>query len=197
MLGFLKKSKTNRLYAKVLAIASAAALTASFWQAAERINMLKNPSLDLSCNINPVVDCGSVMSHRLAALFGFPNAFIGMVMFSMLLLAGLLLLSGNVLNKKAMNVVLLLATLAAGFSVWFFGASLYVIGKVCIFCLVIWPASLTLFWFTLLEWLGLDKRRGWLATVQKFGEKYRYEVLIAVFVAMALLYFYRFREFYF
>lgn len=199
----MKQEKTStkwldKWYPRILSSAALVALVASFWQAAERIHMLKNPSVPLQCNLNPIVDCGGVMTHKLAALFGFPNTFIGMVMFSMLLMSGLLLLHGGSFTKKFHKLVMGLSSVAILFSAWFFWASLYVIGKICLFCLAIWPASVILFWYSLLFWLSKqDKLSIKWQKIRDFGLKHHYEVVFYVFVLMGLLYLFRFREYYF
>ena len=192
------KNLFKKQYPWLLTGLSGVALTASFWQAVERINLLKNPGVPLSCDINPIVDCGGVMGHKLAALFGFPNTFIGMVMFSMLLMAGIALLLGVTLTQKFKNVVVGLSTVALLFSFWFFWASLYEIGKICIFCLFIWPASIALFWFSAQYWLdGLEKPNNWQKKLHKFTSKYRFEPIVTVYLIMFMLFLFRFRDYYF
>ncbi|WP_240777607.1 vitamin K epoxide reductase family protein [Nonomuraea basaltis] len=44
-----------------------------------RGRLAADPGADLSCNINSVVSCGAVGSSWQAHLFGFPNAFLGLV----------------------------------------------------------------------------------------------------------------------
>jgi len=194
----LKTEWLDKWYPKILLSTSAVALIASFWQAAERIHMLKNPSVPLNCNLNPIIDCGGVMSHRLAALFGFPNTFIGMVMFSMLLASALLLIFGGNFSKAYHKLVLALSTIAILFSAWFFWVSLYIIGKICLFCLAIWPVSVVLFWYGLLYWLSKQDK---LSTKQQkfynFGMKNHYMVVVYVFIVMFGLYIFNFRDYYF
>lgn len=200
----MKKSKTNpennwldKRYPIILFGSALFALIASFWQASERIHMLKNPTVSLNCNLNPIVDCGGVMSHKLAALFGFPNTFIGMVMFSMLAMAGLLLLFNGKFTRNFHKLVLALSTIAILFSAWFFWVSLYVIGKICLFCLAIWPASVILFWYGLLYWFSKqDKLSGWQQKVYNYGSKNHIVVVIYVFLLMFVLFILRFREYY-
>ena len=122
-------------------------LVASVWQAAERIQMLKHPGVALSCNLNPVIDCGTVLGNRWASLFGFPNAFIGIAIFAMLLMAGVALATGTKPSKGFQRVLLAISIVLILFALWFFGMSLYVIGKVCIFCLFIWAVSVPIFWY--------------------------------------------------
>jgi len=196
-----KNTKNNwldRWYPKILLSSSMVALIASFWQAAERIHMLKNPTVALNCNLNPIIDCGGVMGHKLAALFGFPNTFIGMVMFSMLVASAILLLTGGTFSKAYHNFVMALSTIAILFSAWFFWVSLYVIGKICLFCLAIWPASVILFWYGLLYWLSKqDKLSAKQQKFYKFGIKNHYMVVIYVFIAMFGLYLFNFKDYYF
>jgi uncharacterized membrane protein len=174
------------------------ALIASFWQAAERIHMLKNPTVSLNCNLNPIVDCGGVMNHKLAALFGFPNTFIGIVMFSMLTMAGLLLIFNGKFTAKFHKLVLALSTIAILFSAWFFYVSLFVIGKICLFCLAIWPATVILFWYSILYWFSKqDKLSVRQQKIYNYGMKNHLIIVLYVFLLMFILFMFRFRDYYF
>ena len=188
----------KKWFPKILTAGSLVGLVASFWQAAERVHMLKNGAQNLQCNLNPVIECGGVLSHRLAALFGFPNAFIGMVVFAMLLAAGLFLLSGVKPNLFFRRFVMALSTILILFSFWFFGVSLYVIGKVCIFCIFIWAASVPIFWYGLLDYLSASKRSSnWQDFVYQFGTKNHLSVLITVYAVMLAMFLLKFKEYYF
>lgn len=192
------KTSMDRITAlKVVSGAAFVSLVASFWQAAERVHMLKNPTLDLSCNLNPVVDCSGVLDHKLAALFGFPNALLGVAMFSIVFALAVAAIFTKSPNKRLQSALLLVSAIGAAFSVWFFGVSLYIIGKACIFCMFIWPSSIISFWFLLLDWLESNASGGWQKDLLKFGKKHRFDVLVGVFVAMVILFLYRFREYYF
>lgn len=187
-----------KAYSWILTVGGGAGLVAMTWQAAERITMLKDPAKLLSCNLNPVVDCGTVLSHRLSALFGFPNAFIGMAVFAMMFLAGVLLLTGNRPNRAFKNVILSLSTILLLFSAWFFGVSLYVIGKICIFCAVGWIASVPIFTLSLLYWAdGRDGKTGPSAKLAKFIAANYLSIIVAVYAVMLALYLYNFRDYYF
>ena len=54
-------------------------LTASFVLSVDAVRLAANPDTSLSCNINAVISCGTVASSWQAHLFGFPNAFLGLV----------------------------------------------------------------------------------------------------------------------
>jgi len=193
-----KSNWLSKWYPRILTSASLVGLVASFWQAAERVHMLKNPEVALSCNINPIVDCSGVLNNKLAALFGFPNAFLGVVMFSILFTAGLLLLSGGKFSKNFHLFVLGVSKILFLFSVWFFGASLYSIGKVCIFCVFIWVAAMPIYWLGVQYWLENKKKRSSVQEkVYTFGKRFRVEPILAIYLIMAVLFLYRFREYYF
>lgn len=185
-------------YPKILTYASLVGLIASFWQAAERVHMLKNPTVALRCNLSPVVDCSGVLGNKWAALFGFPNAFLGIVMFSILFTAGILLMSGGEFTKKFHKVIMAVSTILILFAVWFFGMSLYVIGKVCLFCIFIWAASVPIYWYGLLYYISLHKKQhGWRIKLLEFAAKNHLFVVCTVYLIMIALYFLRFSDYYF
>lgn len=192
-----KLSNISQKYPWVLIGGGLVGLVASVWQAAERVQMLKEPQAPLSCNLNPVIDCGGVLGNRWAALFGFPNAFIGIAIFAMLVMAGIALLGNTKPTKLLLRAVLSISTVLILFSFWFFGMSLYVIGKVCIFCIFIWAVSVPIFWYGLLHHLqAFPPRKAWLK-VQAFGTKHYIDVLFLVYAMMLILYLTRFRSYYF
>lgn len=190
-------NKLQKIYAWILTVGGLAGLIAMTWQAAERIHMLKNPGGILSCNLNPVIDCGAVLDNRLAALFGFPNAFIGMSVFAMLSLAGVLLLTGNRPNRAFKHVIFGLSTILLLFSLWFFGVSLYIIAKICIFCLVGWVVAIPIFVYSLLYWLDDKDVQGWRDSLRNFLVRNHLNVVITSYVIMATMYFSKFSEYYF
>lgn len=185
-------------YPIVLAVASFVGLVASFWQAAERVHMLKNPTAVLNCNISPVVDCSGVLGNKWAALFGFPNAFLGIVMFSILFTAGLALFTGMEFSKRFHKIIMLVSTILILFSVWFFGMSLYVIGKVCLFCIFIWAASLPIYWYGVLYYIAAHpKQHGAKKRLLEFASKNHTNTVVAVYLIMIVLFLLRFSDYYF
>jgi len=194
----LKDSVLNKWFPSMLVVGSLIGLIASFWQVVERINMLKNPGAELSCNLNPVIDCGSVLGNRWAALFGFPNALIGIVMFTLLLAFGLAVMAKVDAKKWYWKVLAVVATILILFSVWFFGMSLFVIGKVCIFCLFIWAVSVPIFLYTF-DWLILNNHLSGSWTTSKavvWMRNNHTEIVAASYVIAIVLYLYRFRDYY-
>jgi len=196
-----KKPSLNleRLYAYILSIGGAAGLIAMTWQASERVHMLKEPTSELACNINPIIDCTGVLGNQLSALFGFPNAFLGMVFFAILATSGLVLLSGGVFNRWFRHFVMAVSLILLLFSGWFFAVSLYVLGKICVFCVVGWIVSIPMFWYGLLYYLqdASGKIKDRTESFVAFGLKNHATVVVTVYIVMAALFLIRFSDFYF
>src|SRR5688572_3289381 len=60
----------------------------------EKIHLLKNPGAALSCDISPIVACGSVINTDQASAFGFPNPFMGIAGFAVLITIGMGMFAG-------------------------------------------------------------------------------------------------------
>ena len=71
-------------------IAGVIGLIASATLTVEKIEILLNPSYVPSCNLNPIVSCGSVMTTPQASALGFPNSLIGIGAFTVVTVTGVL-----------------------------------------------------------------------------------------------------------
>jgi uncharacterized membrane protein len=128
----------------LILIAGAAGLTASITLTIEKIKLLANPSYVPSCSINPVLACGSVMSTPQAQAFGFPNPLIGIVAFSVVVVTGVLAV-GRVSLPRWYWVSLAGGTLlGVGFIHWLIFQSMYRIGALCPYCMVVWAVTVPL-----------------------------------------------------
>jgi uncharacterized membrane protein len=127
-----------------LVIAGVTGLIASATLTVEKIELLLNPSYVPSCNINPIVSCGSVMTTPQASALGFPNSLMGIAASSVVTVTGVLAVA-KVLLPRWYWVGMTLGTLAAaGFVHWLIFQSLYRIGALCPYCMVVWVATITL-----------------------------------------------------
>jgi uncharacterized membrane protein len=126
-------------------IAGVAGLIASATLTIEKIELLLNPSYVPSCNLNPIVSCGSVMTTPQASAFGFPNSLIGIAAFAVVIVTGVLAIA-KVSLPRWYWIGITLGTLAAtGFVHWLIFQSLYRIGALCPYCMVVWVATIVLF----------------------------------------------------
>lgn len=104
----------------------------------EKIALIADPAYVPSCSINPVLSCGSIMSTPQAELFGFPNPIIGVAAFPVLAATGAALLAGARLARwywLGLQVGVVLGLALVG---WLVFQSLYRIGALCPYCMVVW-----------------------------------------------------------
>lgn len=141
MFNFLKKAKKERESRKaifsVLLAFGTTGLIASFVLAVEEFHLIKNPDAVLSCTFNLVLNCATVMKTWQASVFGFPNMFIGLVGFPIVITIALLGLS----NVKLPRWFLIGAEIGIAFwtlfAYWLFFNSVYLIEVLCPWCLVV------------------------------------------------------------
>lgn len=134
----------------LVAVLSMLGLAASFTLSVDKVKLLEDPSFVPSCNFNPVLSCGSVMATDQASVFGFPNPFLGVVAFSVMLTIGVLLAAGVRLPTPIIVGGAIGSVLGAVFVHWLIFQSLYEIGALCPWCMVVWVVTLPLaLWFTL------------------------------------------------
>ncbi|WP_329791804.1 vitamin K epoxide reductase family protein [Lentzea sp. DG1S-22] len=141
----------NRVVAWVLAVGGAVGFVASLVLTIEKIALLKNPFYVPTCSINPVLSCGSIMKTAQAELFGFPNPLLGIAGFAVVTTLGVLLLAGVELPSWVWIGLQVGATAGVAFVHWLIVESLYVIGALCPYCMVVWVVTIPIFWYTTLR----------------------------------------------
>nr|WP_245775642.1 vitamin K epoxide reductase family protein [Saccharopolyspora flava] len=132
-------------------VGGAIGFIAAFALAVEKIEKLSNPDYVPSCSLNPIVSCGSVMDSAQAALFGFPNPLIGVAAFPVVITAGVAALAGFRAPRWFWLGMQAGTTLALVFIHWLIVQSLYEIGALCPYCMVVWAVTIPLFWYTTLH----------------------------------------------
>jgi len=125
-------------------IAGAVGLAAALTLTVEKIEILINPDYVPSCSINPVLSCGSVMITPQASAFGFPNPLIGIVSFTIVVVTGLLAVAKVRLPRWYWGGLALGTLLGVGFIHWLIFQSLYRIGALCPYCMVVWAVTVPL-----------------------------------------------------
>ncbi|TDD85063.1 vitamin K epoxide reductase family protein [Saccharopolyspora karakumensis] len=132
-------------------VGGAIGLVASFALIVEKLAKLSDPGYVPSCSLNPIVSCGSVMDSSQAALLGFPNPLIGVAAFPVVVTAGVALLAGFRAPRWFWLGMQAGTTLAVVFIHWLIVQSLYSIGALCPYCMVVWVVTIPLFWYTTLH----------------------------------------------
>ncbi len=125
-------------------IAGVIGLIASATLTVEKIELLLDPSYVPSCNLNPIVSCGSVMTTPQASALGFPNSLIGIAAFSVVTVTGVLAVTKVRLPQWYWAGMTLGTLIATGFVHWLVFQSLYRIGALCPYCMVVWLATVSL-----------------------------------------------------
>lgn len=126
-------------------IAGVLGLTAALTLTVEKIELLIDPSYVPSCSINPVLSCGSVMVTPQASVFGFPNSLIGIVAFTVVLVTGVLAVAKVRLPRWYWAGLAVGTLLGTVFVHWLIVQSLYEIGALCPYCMVVWTVTIPLF----------------------------------------------------
>lgn len=121
--------------------------TAAFVLAVEKILLLKDPGYTPSCSINPILSCGSIMTTDQAEVFGFPNPFLGVAAFPVVVTIGVLVLARVPLPRWVWLGLNAGAALGVVFVHWLIGQSLYRIGALCPYCMVVWIVTVMIFWY--------------------------------------------------
>jgi uncharacterized membrane protein len=125
-------------------IAGVIGLFASMTLTVEKVQILLNPLYIPSCNLNPVLSCGSVMATPQASLLGFPNPLIGITSFTVVVVSGVLAVAKVSLPQWYWMGLSAATALGAGFVHWLIFQSLYRIGALCPYCMVVWAITIPL-----------------------------------------------------
>jgi len=135
----------------LLTVGGALGLVAAVALTIDKIKLLQNPDYVPSCSINPVLSCGSVMKTDQASVFGFPNSLIGVVGFSVVLTLGVLVAGWVTVPRWVWAGLAVGTVLGAGFVHWLVFQSLYRIGALCPYCMVVWVVTIPLTVWTVLH----------------------------------------------
>jgi len=140
-----KKLSSYSKFALVLVLASSIGLAASFILTLEKFSLLKNPVAVLSCDLNPIVSCGSVIQSKQAEAFGFANPLIGLIGFAVIITIGMGILAGAKYKRWFWLGLEAGTVLGVLFSHWLVYQSIFVIQALCPFCIVVWAVVIALF----------------------------------------------------
>ena len=134
----------------ILLVGSVVGLVASFALTYDKIQVLKNPAYAPSCNINPVLSCGSVMQTEQASLLGVPNTIFGLMGFSALITLSVLLIAGATVKKWMWLGLQAGMTAGMFFMLYLFVQGIYRINAICPYCFAVWMIIPPMFWYTTL-----------------------------------------------
>ncbi|SCG05705.1 Uncharacterized membrane protein [Streptomyces sp. MnatMP-M27] len=143
--------RPDRRIGRLLALSGAIGWLASFQLTVDDWRLLKDPAYRPPCDISPIVSCGSVMSSPEGSVFGFPNMLLGLGAFAAVAVLGLAVL-GGARPHRALWLALNTGALAGVVFVhWLIYQSLFVLGRLCPYCAVVWAVTIALFWYVTLR----------------------------------------------
>lgn len=130
----------------VLFITGLASWFAAFSLAREGY-LLASQGIRPSCDINPFFSCGNVMeSWQASVFFDAPNQLYGVAGYVIPTVVGIALIQGAQF-KRWFWVLFTLGMFAAwAFLMWLFYQAVFVIGFLCLYCMVVWVVHTIVFW---------------------------------------------------
>lgn len=114
----------------------------------EKFLKLSNPDHVASCSLNIFLDCSDAMASWQGNLLGFPNPFIGVAAFPVVVTTGVVLVLGVKLPRWYWLSLFAGTVAALGLVIFLIYTSVSVLGKLCPYCMVVWAVVIPLFWFT-------------------------------------------------
>lgn len=190
---FMSKAKSNIFSVAlpyILLGGGGLGLLSSLMLALSKIQTLENPSVNLLCDLNPVVSCGTILETGQINLFGIPDPFFGIAGFSALITIGVALLAGAHFKRWFWLGLQTGATFGVLFVHWLIYQSLYEIGSLCPYCMVVWVVTIPLFWYTTLYNFSQDHipfKGNRLKATSNFLRKHHGDVLVLWYLIIVIL----------
>ena len=186
-----KDDKSIRVAFWVLFAFGLVALVAALTLSVEELIIAKNPDALLSCDLNAVISCATVMqTWQASVFFGIPNMFFGLIAFTAVVVSAVAYLWGGARYNRffllALNTGLLFGFL---FALWLFYSSVYSIGVLCPWCLVVTFSSTMM--FAASTYISLKNnlfnfKKTCNDNIQKFLTKGYYQLIFASFVVILI-----------
>ena len=129
--------QTDRWIFSTMLFSACLSLYSSFVLAADAVRLAANPKIALPCNINEVISCSAVARSWQAGLFGFPNAFLGLMAEPVVITIAVASLAGVKFPRGFMFAAQVVYSLGFAFAYWLFLESTFVIGALCPWCMVV------------------------------------------------------------
>lgn len=137
----------NKVLPYLLITVGIIGIIASFALTYDKIQVLTDKGYQPSCNINPILSCGSVMKTEQASLLGVPNTIFGLIAFSMLFTFGIVLAGGAKVSRWIWTGAQVAAAVGVVFMHYLFFQGVYRINAICPWCFVIWMITIPTFWY--------------------------------------------------
>lgn len=154
--------------AVVLIVTGAIGWYAALSLTLDKLAVLADSQADLDCNFSVLVQCGKNLGSWQGAILGFPNPILGIGGFVAPIAVGVALLAGATFARwfwVAFNVGVFGAF---AFCLWLAYQSIFNLGTLCPWCMLVWSVTIPMFWMLTLA----NARAGRLgARLEPLGER--------------------------
>lgn len=135
----------NRVIFATMLASACVSLLASFVLSIDALRLAADPGITLTCDISSTLSCGTVAQAWQAQLFGFPNAFLGLVAEPVVITIAVASLGGVRFPRWFMLSAQTVYTLGLVFAYWLFTQSMFVIHALCPWCLLVTVSTTLVF----------------------------------------------------
>lgn len=135
-------SRRKIVYALILIVGGFAGLLAAYSLTMDAIEIAKDPSASLTCNVNATVQCASNIGSWQGKVFGPPNPILGLMMFPAPIVVGFALLAGARFKAWFWWIFTAGMWFAAIFVFWLAFESIFTIRTLCPWCALTYLAVL-------------------------------------------------------
>lgn len=131
----------------LLVVLGGVGFVASFALAWEKYLAFVEPERTASCSINLFVTCSAAMDSWQGALLGFPNPYLGVAAFPVVVTTGVMLLLGTRLPRWYWMSLLVGTVVGQALVFFLMWTSFYAIVALCPYCMVVWTIMWPLLWY--------------------------------------------------
>lgn len=188
------KLKPEVFLGRWLLVLASIGMSAAVILSIEKIELLKHPNHVTSCSLSPIVSCSPIIASPQASAFGFPNPFIGIFGFAAVLTAGMTLIAGATkLSKYWWRTLQAGTTFGAVFSMWLIHEGVFEIGKLCLYCMLVWLISFTMLWLVTAH--NITNKYVSFGTKLNKLLSYKYELIATTYAVIFVLIFIRWADY--
>ncbi len=138
---------SGRTMGLLLVLLGGIGFAASMWLAVEKYLAFVDPERTASCTINLFVTCSAAMDSWQGALLGFPNPYLGLAAFPVVITTGVVVLVGARLPRWYWTSLLIGTVLGQALIFFLMATSFYVIVALCPACMIVWTIMWPLLWY--------------------------------------------------
>jgi uncharacterized membrane protein len=120
-------------------------LTASLVLSVDALRLAGDPEAALACDVNATISCGTVAQAWQASLLGFPNAYLGLMAEPVVITLAVAALGGVRFPRWFMFSAQVVYSIGLVFAYWLFAQSMFVIGALCPWCLLVTVSTTLVF----------------------------------------------------